>query len=396
VDAFRQRLTYTLLAVYYVTVVGMDPLQLVLVGTVLEAATMLFEVPTGVIADAYSRRLSVILGYLLIGVAFMLEGSVSLFVLILVAEVIRAVGETCTSGASEAWLADEVGEERLGLLFVRGGQVGRVCGLLGIGASVGLGSLNLALPVVVGGGLGVALAGWLALVMPERGFRPQRREGHAAGLLQTISAGIGRFRQRPLLLVFLGIAAAAGASSEGFDRLWEAHLLAAFTFPGLGDLQPIVWFGIITGVGSVLSIVAAQALTRLDLTDDRVLARYSLLAHSGWLVAVVVFGLAPDFTVAVLALWASGVLRGIRQPLMATWVTRSIPSEVRATVLSTLSLGDAFGQTLGGPVVGAIGRVYSLRAAIVAAGLLHGPVLLLLTRARRLLGTPEGSLAPPA
>ncbi|MCW5882404.1 MAG: MFS transporter, partial [Anaerolineae bacterium] len=40
---------FVALAVYYVTVVGMNPLQLVLVGTVLEAAVLLFELPTGVV-----------------------------------------------------------------------------------------------------------------------------------------------------------------------------------------------------------------------------------------------------------------------------------------------------------------------------------------------------------
>ena len=75
INAFRERLTYTVLAVYYVTAAGVDPLQLVLVGTVLEAAYLLFEIPTGVIADVYSRRLSIILGYLIVGVAFVLEGA---------------------------------------------------------------------------------------------------------------------------------------------------------------------------------------------------------------------------------------------------------------------------------------------------------------------------------
>lgn len=92
--AFIGSLIFTPLAVYYVTTVGLDPLQLVLVGTVLEGTIILFEVPTGVVADVYSRRLSVILGRLLFGVAFVLEGSMPAFAAILVAEVIRGVGET--------------------------------------------------------------------------------------------------------------------------------------------------------------------------------------------------------------------------------------------------------------------------------------------------------------
>lgn len=391
VNAFRQRLTYTVLAVYYVTAAGLDPLQLVLVGTVLEAAYLLFEVPTGVIADVYSRRLSIVLGFLVVGVAFVLEGSVPIFGVILLAEVIRAAGEACLSGATQAWLTDEVGEERIGPLFVRGAQLHRVFGLLGIGASVGLASIELIVPIVLGGALSIALAVVLVVVMSERGFRPVERTGPASGLFRTAVEGVRQLRQRPLLLVFLALAAAVGASSEGFDRLWEAHFLASFVFPGLGALEPVVWFGILEAGALLLGIVAVQALVRLDLTDDRVLARYGLLAHGGWLVAVCMFGLATDFWLAVLAFWTARVMKSIGQPLTGTWITRSIPSHVRATLLSTLGQGDAFGQMLGGPAIGAIGTWHSLRAAMVATGLLHAPTLYLLTRARRLLDEPAAS-----
>src|SRR5512138_980375 len=61
-------------SLYEVTVAGLTPLQLVLIGTTLELSTFLFEVPTGIVADVYSRRLSLIIGYLLIGLGFLVEG----------------------------------------------------------------------------------------------------------------------------------------------------------------------------------------------------------------------------------------------------------------------------------------------------------------------------------
>ena len=69
--------TWVVMAVYLVRVVHLSPLQLILMGTAMEAAVFLFEVPTGVVADTYSRRLSLIIGYLGMGVAWMLvEGAV--------------------------------------------------------------------------------------------------------------------------------------------------------------------------------------------------------------------------------------------------------------------------------------------------------------------------------
>ena len=57
-SAFMDALVWTVLYVYYVTVVEMSPFELVFVGTVMELAVFLFEIPTGVVADTYSRRLS--------------------------------------------------------------------------------------------------------------------------------------------------------------------------------------------------------------------------------------------------------------------------------------------------------------------------------------------------
>ena len=64
----------TVSMVYVVTVVGLDPLEMVLVGTVLELSGFIFEIPTGVIADVYSRRLSMVIGYMMVGGGFVLLG----------------------------------------------------------------------------------------------------------------------------------------------------------------------------------------------------------------------------------------------------------------------------------------------------------------------------------
>ena len=64
---------FVTVSLYEATVAGLTPLQLVLVGTTLEISAFLFEIPTGVVADVYSRRLSIIIGYLLMGVGLLIE-----------------------------------------------------------------------------------------------------------------------------------------------------------------------------------------------------------------------------------------------------------------------------------------------------------------------------------
>src|SRR6478609_6976383 len=86
---------------------------MVLVGTVLEATTFLFEVPTGVVADLVSRRLSVIIGFLLTGLAFVVEGGIATFAAALLGNVVWGIGYTFVSGALQAWITDEVGPEHV-------------------------------------------------------------------------------------------------------------------------------------------------------------------------------------------------------------------------------------------------------------------------------------------
>ncbi|MCK5715293.1 MAG: hypothetical protein KAH64_04960, partial [Nitrosomonadaceae bacterium] len=65
-------------------------------------------------------------------------------------------------------------------------------------------------------------------------------------------------RSSPILKVMMAIALIYGLSSEGLDRLWEAHILANFTFPSIGGLEPVVWFGLINVVQTLLVIIAAE------------------------------------------------------------------------------------------------------------------------------------------
>src|SRR5512137_2709922 len=139
--------------VYQVSLVGLNALQLVLVGTTLEISAFVFEVPTGVVADVFSRRLSIIVGMFVMGLAFIVEGSFPSFAPILLAQVLWGLGYTFTSGATEAWIADEVGEERSGQAFLRASQISTLGSLIGIGAGTLLGTLGIQIPIVLGGAL---------------------------------------------------------------------------------------------------------------------------------------------------------------------------------------------------------------------------------------------------
>jgi hypothetical protein len=93
-------------------------------------------VPTGIVADLYSRKLSVIIGVVLVGAGFMFEGLNPTFAGVLIAQVIWGIGYTFISGAREAWVADEVGEIDAGTAFIKGQQAELAGRFIGIAASI--------------------------------------------------------------------------------------------------------------------------------------------------------------------------------------------------------------------------------------------------------------------
>ena len=224
--AFVEALSWVTTPVYLIRDVGMSPLQLVLAGTALEVAYSLFEVPTGIVADLRGRRLSLVVAGVVMGAGMLLFGLVPHVAAVLAGMAVWGAGWTFRSGAEDAWLADESDPATMSSAYHRGAQVGRLARLLGFGVSVPLALADLALPVVVAGGVAVVLAALVAVAMPERGFtRPVRTGGRLAHGLGTARAGAAVVRRTPVLLLVLGILLVLGAWQEGFDRLWEAHLL---------------------------------------------------------------------------------------------------------------------------------------------------------------------------
>src|SRR5712691_4985215 len=99
-SALGDTLVWVVAPVYFVRTVGMSPLQLVLVGTFMELTIFVCEVPTGIVADVYSRRLSVVIGYLIMGGSIVLVGSVPAVWAVLAGWSVWGLGYTFTSGAT--------------------------------------------------------------------------------------------------------------------------------------------------------------------------------------------------------------------------------------------------------------------------------------------------------
>ncbi|MBT2682254.1 MFS transporter [Bacillus sp. ISL-37] len=376
--AFLFEMVFTVNEIYRIEVAGFNAFELVLVGTALELSSFLFEIPTGILADTKSRKLSVIIGLFLIGLGFLIEGLVPVFLVILLCQTLWGIGYTFTSGADEAWIADEMGGKDLTRLFLRGAQVKQFGALLAIIVSVLIGTVMINLPMIIGGVMFLVLAVFLILFMPETAFHPAASEERDSfrQMIHTFKSGLQSIRKKQFLIVMTGIVFFYGLFSEGLDRLWIAHILEI----GLPDvnIKPVVWVGIINGIAMVTSIIAVEYIKRKLEKTGKLQKVWLLIAiNSAMVLSIIAFGLAGNFTMAFSAYLIFYILRITNGPIYRAWLNENIESKVRATVLSTYGQIDALGQIMSGPIIGFIALKFGLGLSIVTSGLILAPVVML-------------------
>lgn len=369
---------------YLATIAKLAPLQLVLVGTLTEVIGFLFEVPTGIVADVYSRRLSIIIGYVLIGLGVLLEGLIPAFLPILLAMAVSSIGYTFISGAKQAWITDEIGEDHANKLFLRAGRLGGLAWLIGLGLTLLIGANHVALPLLVSA-IGIMMLGLtLTVIMPEAGFHPTPQEDrntwqHMGFMFKE---GVGVVRSQPRLMNLVFISLFYGLYSEGFDRLGVKLLLDNFHLPVFFGSNQVSFFVVLGAVGSFISMFVFRfAEQRIDTSSPTAISRAMLLVTGLITLAMISFALLPILPLALIAMLAVDIFRGISGPLRTTWINQKLASNLRATVHSMFGQVDAVGQITSGPAVGLIANALSVRSAVAISGTLLSPALFFIRRA---------------
>ncbi|MDN5764528.1 MAG: MFS transporter [Humibacillus sp.] len=380
-------LAFTLALLYQVQVAGLTPLQLILVGTVMEATCFLFEIPTGIVADLYSRRLSALIGAFVVGLGILIQGIWPSFWPIVLAQIVWGIGFTFISGAVDAWITDEVGVDAVQPLFTRFQQQHLALTVVGTILAGAFGQVNLQLPIIAAGVGYLLLGAAMTVVMPETGFHPAPREQREtwSHLKHTFLTGVGAAHRPGVVRSFLVIALLTGISSEVFDRLWTARVLEAFTLPTVwGTDDPAVWFTAFALIGSVVALVASLLANRLAP------ARINALHPSGLLAAlllvqvagIIAFALSGSLWPALIAMWVRDSARAIAYPVQSAWLNRNVESHTRATTLSLTSQADAIGQVVGGPPLGLLATRTSIPVALLVSAGLLAPAAVVYARLR--------------
>jgi DHA3 family tetracycline resistance protein-like MFS transporter len=385
--AFFYALMNTVASLYYIKNVGMSPFQLLMVGFVVELGYFLFEIPAGIVADLYSRKLSMAIGSFLLGCGFLVMALFPSFSIILLAQIIWAMGATFVSGADNAWITDEMKGQQLESVFLRGTQLGYLFTFLGMICSVGLAVLSLPLPIFLSGVLFAGFAFVIYFFFPETNFRPNpnARKAPWKEVWSTFQSGIRVARSHQILGMTLLISFVYGAYSEGIDRLWTYHLLKSFPLPDWGHFSEIYWVGLVQTASMILSFIAVEWVhRRWTKTGQMEKVWILLIIDILTMGAILTFATSQHFALAFTSYLFIQMFRGLNQPIFLAWTNEQIKeSQLRATLLSTQSQLHALGEVLGGPFIGFIVLFTSIRGGLITSGLLLTAALWIYRKAKQ-------------
>ncbi len=351
------------------------------------AGQVLFEVPTGVVADTWGRRASFLLGAATLFVSTLLyllmwriHGPFLGWVL---SSMLLGLGFTFFSGATEAWLVDGLNATRyagtLESAFAKG-QIATGAGMLTgtIAGGVIAQATNLGVPYVVRAAILVltflVAFGW----MRDVGFTPRRSASVSGEMRSVLAASLEHgFRRRPVRWVMLAGVFSSGVPIYGFYAM-QPYLLELY---GRSDYT-------VAGLAAALA-AASQIAGAFVVPWARKLFRrrtsallFGSVATAGTLLAM---GVGASFWIvlAALAVWA--LLFAAARPIRQAFLNELIPSAQRATVLSSDNLLGSLGAAGAQPGLGRVADVWGYPASYVAAAaveLLAWPFLLLARRER--------------
>ena len=362
-------------SVYLVVDAELSPSQLVLIGVAQAAIALAFEVPAGVLADALSRKWSLVVSHVLMGAAMTATGLVTEFGPLVATQMLWGLSWTFASGAEVAWITDELDEPaRISVVLMRSGRAqltGAAAGIVGVG---GLAALTERSTTMVLAGAAMTLLGlYVAVRFPERRFvRSSTRRWAASWSILVRGVALVR-RSRVLLVLLAATFLVNGAAASG--RLHAARLVDI----GLPS-DPVVW---LTGLGILTLLAGAAALRAVEgaIDDSHAAPRGYVLACAAGAVGLVLLAAAPE---AVSGSAAVLLVAGIAVPLTRTigtiWVNRETSSDVRATVHSLLAQAEYVGVIVCGLAVSAVAGLAGLSSALLACAALFALAIALVGR----------------
>ena len=353
------------------------------------AGMVLFEVPTGVVADTRGRRMSYLLGTLTLIVSTLLYllmwRLTAPFWAWALTSAFLGLGFTFFSGAVEAWLVDALAFTgylreggKLESVLARGEIVEGIAMLSGsVAGGVIAQATNLGVPYILRAvALGFTFLAAFAL-MHDTGFTPSRSKHPIQEVKRVLRSSIDHgLGNPPIRWVMLSAPFTGGVMIYAFYAM-QPYLLELY-----GDEQAYAVAGLAAAIVAGAQIAGGLLVPYLR----RIFRRRTSILLAGTAMSTLVLaliGLVPHFwtAIALLVLW--GLMFAALTPVRQAFLNGLIESEDRATVLSFDSLLSSSGAVVAQPVLGRAADVWSYPASYVCSAGIQALAIPFIWLARR-------------
>lgn len=334
--------------IIYFVALGFSFWQIALISSLRSIIGLLFEIPTGMIADIYGKKTSVILGYSLSGLSLLLVPLTDNFLWIAVIFCFNAFFETFFTGADNAWMSDRIeteNPEAMKSFFMKKRSLRNigfiVAGLLWACIVHYLGMEYLR--YVYGGGL--LLASGILCMIPDgrRGYHWEEEESILSQIFLHHLRSSRKYlaQHKTLWLLFAGMGIFL-ILDELTGLIWSPYLeQLGFSIENLGYLSSLLWL-LWAGVPLLLEKVLKKK------KNTPLILGILLLIFVGILIFA---GLTSSITVLIILYIIYNFIDDIIFPVDELLTNQLISAEKRATVLSMKSVIENLSSILGGPLV---------------------------------------------
>ena len=351
--------------VYRIEDAQLIPYQLILLGTALEIAVIFFEVPTGIVADKYSRKLSVVLGFFIIGIGFLIELSSLKFVWIFIAQIVWGFGYTFISGALDAWVSDETKNQDIELTYIKGNSMSKWMTILGILGALAFGVIDIRLPMFIGALLFIITSFFLTFMMKET-VKPEKI---MHSMVHQFRLGVKHIFKHPLLRIFVMTAFLLGLFSEGIDRLEEFIILERVTTTFLNGLPSIYIVSIMHMIVAILGIIMLLVIKK-HVSEGLKTYQWFFVLLLSMSFGLFIFAYVDQAYIAILGFFFFRMTRQGLDPLYTSIQAREIPSNIKATVMSTFGQIDGIGQIASGLLMTTLALVLGTKSILTVTALI--------------------------
>ena len=362
---------------------------------------VIFEVPTGIVADTIGRRVSYLLGTvtlaattLLYVLLWQIEGP---FWAWAVVSILLGLGFTFFSGAVEAWLVDALNathfEGNLESVFGRGQVVGGAAMLTGSVAGGYIAQLtNLGVPFVLRGVVLLVMFVLAFVLMKDVGFTPEKSIGFTKGVRRIAGASVEfGWRVPTVKWIMLASPFTAGVGFYAFYAL-QPYLLELW-----GDPKAYGIAGLVAAIVAGAQIVGGLAAPLIRKLFHRRTSALLVTALAS-AVTLLLIGVFEHFWVAVGLIVVWGLLFAASMPIRQAYLNGLIPSQQRATILSFDSMLGSTGGVVVQPVLGRSADVWGYPGSYILGGIISAfalPFILLSRRQNAPADTAGGDAEAP-